>query len=84
MKVVMYCTAMCPYCVQAEMLLLKKGVQISKIRIDQEPAMYKEMLTLTNGMRSVPQIFIGEKHVGGFDDLYEMDVEGNLDPLLQI
>jgi glutaredoxin 3 len=81
-KVEMYCTAMCGYCVRAEMLLSKKGVEVEKIRIDQDPARMQEMLQRAHGRRTVPQIFINDMHVGGFDDLAELDMDGKLDPLL--
>jgi glutaredoxin 3 len=82
-KISMYCTAICPYCVRAEQLLRKKGVQeIEKIRVDLEPERRMEMMHRT-GRRTVPQIYIGEHHVGGFDDLAALDREGGLDPLLQ-
>jgi len=78
----MYCTAVCPYCVNAEKLLNRKGVtQIDKIRIDLDPARQGEMMQRT-GRRTVPQIYIGDFHVGGFDDLSALDQEGKLDPLL--
>lgn len=78
----MYCTAVCPYCQMAERLLNKKGVtEIEKIRIDLDPAQRDEMMRIT-GRRTVPQIFIGEHHVGGFDDLSALDAGGELDPLL--
>ncbi|ANQ85978.1 glutaredoxin 3 [Azoarcus olearius] len=78
----MYATAVCPYCVRAEQLLRRKGVTaIDKIRIDLDPARRDEMMELT-GRRTVPQIFIGDLHVGGCDDLYELDRSGGLDPLL--
>ncbi len=78
----MYATAVCPYCVRAEQLLQRKGVTaIDKIRIDLDPARRDEMMSLT-GRRTVPQIFIGDYHVGGCDDLYELDRSGGLDPLL--
>jgi glutaredoxin 3 len=81
-RVVMYCTAVCPYCVRAEALLKRKGVgEIEKIRIDLEPARGEEMVART-GRRTVPQIFIGETHVGGCDDLHDLDRQGELDPLL--
>ncbi len=81
-RVKMYCTAVCPYCQRAEMLLRKKGVtDLEKIRVDLDPAQREEMMRIT-GRRTVPQIFIGERHVGGFDDLAELDAEGGLDPLL--
>jgi len=80
--VTMYCTAYCPYCVHAERLLGRKGVtSIDKIRIDEDPARRAEMMTRT-GRRTVPQIYIGERHVGGYDDLVALDRAGGLDPLL--
>jgi glutaredoxin 3 len=78
----MYCTAVCPYCHMAERLLNKKGVtEIEKIRIDLDPAQKDIMMEIT-GRRTVPQIFIGDHHVGGFDDLSALDAGGGLDPLL--
>ena len=83
-KVVMYSTAVCPYCVRAEQLLTKKGVaEIEKIRIDLDPERFDEMMTLTQGRRTVPQIFIGDTHVGGYDDLVDLDMDGELMPLLE-
>lgn len=80
--VTMYTTAMCPYCVQAERLLLAKGVQqIAKIRVDLDPGERATMMEKT-GRRTVPQIYIGDFHVGGFDDLVALDRAGRLDPLL--
>ena len=82
-KVLMYATAVCPYCVRAEQLLRRKGVtEIEKIRVDLEPARREEMLAKSNGKRTVPQIFIGDTHVGGCDDLHELERQGRLDPLL--
>lgn len=81
-KVVMYSTAVCPYCQRAEMLLKQRGVaQIEKIRIDADPAQRDAMIAKT-GRRTVPQIFIGDRHVGGFDDLAALDRDGGLLPLL--
>lgn len=81
-KVKMYTTGVCPYCQMAERLLLKKGVgYLEKVRVDLDPAQREEMMRVT-GRRTVPQIFIGERHVGGFDDLAELDADGELDPLL--
>lgn len=80
----MYCTQVCPYCVRAEKLLAKKGIadgEIEKIRVDEHPEKREEMTRIT-GRRTVPQIFIGDRHVGGFDDLAALDAEGGLDPLL--
>lgn len=81
----MYCTRVCPYCVRAEQLLNKKGIvseSIEKIRVDEHPELRDEMTRIT-GRRTVPQIFIGERHVGGFDDLSELEADGELDALLQ-
>ncbi len=81
-KILMYCTAVCPYCVRAEQLLRAKGVQeIEKVRIDLDPDRRAEMMTRT-GRRTVPQIYIGEQHVGGCDDLYALNDAGTLDTLL--
>ncbi len=81
-KVLMYCTEVCPYCVNAERLLKRKGVtEIEKIRIDLQPEMRDSMIEKT-GRRTVPQIYIGEHHVGGFDDLAALDRSGKLDPML--
>lgn len=81
-KITMYSTAVCPYCINAERLLNSKGItDIEKIRIDMEPERRAEMMERT-GRRTVPQIFIGDRHVGGFDDLYALDRAGELDPLL--
>ena len=82
-KVVMYCTAVCPYCVAAERLLKSRGVtEIEKIRIDLDPAKQEEMMTRSGGRRTVPQVFIGDTHVGGFDDTSALDAAGKLVPLL--
>ncbi|GAB3540898.1 glutaredoxin 3 [Noviherbaspirillum agri] len=82
-RVVMYSTAVCPYCVMAERLLKSKGVEnIEKIRVDLQPEQRAEMMQKT-GRRTVPQIYIGDTHVGGFDDLSALDHAGKLDPLLQ-
>ena len=82
-KVSMYTTAVCPYCVMAERLLLSKGVlDIEKIRVDLDPALREAMMQRT-GRRTVPQIYVGETHVGGFDDLSALDKAGALDPLLR-
>lgn len=82
-KVVMYCTAVCPYCVAAERLLKSRGVtEIEKIRIDLDPAKQDEMVARSGGRRSVPQVFIGDTHVGGFDDTSALDAAGELVPLL--
>jgi len=81
-KVIMYTTGFCPYCKMAESLLRSKGVQeIEKIRIDLEPSQRIEMMGKT-GRRTVPQIYIGERHVGGYDDLTQLDRKGELEILL--
>ena len=79
----MYTTAACPFCQSAERLLAGKGVrEIEKIRVDLQPGRRAEM-TQKSGRRTVPQIWIGERHVGGCDDLYALEREGRLDPLLK-
>ena len=80
-KVVMYLTDWCPYCARARGLLERKGVTYETIDIDERPEARAEMMA-RSGRRSVPQIFIGDKHVGGCDDLYALDADGGLDPLL--
>ena len=82
-RVLMYSTGVCPYCNMAERLLKAKGIdEIEKIRIDLDPEQRALMMQKT-GRRTVPQIYIGDTHVGGFDDLSALDREGKLDPLLQ-
>jgi len=79
----MYTTAVCPYCVQAKRVLKSKGVEhIEEIRVDTDPVQRTAMMELT-GRRTVPQIFIGQTHVGGCDDLMALDSQGGLEPLLQ-
>jgi glutaredoxin 3 len=81
-NITIYATAVCPYCINAERLLLSKGVkEINKIRIDLNPEKRDEMMQRT-GRRTVPQIYIDERHIGGFDDLRALDLAGGLDPLL--
>ena len=81
-KVIMYTTGFCPYCLRAESLLTSKGVEeIEKIRIDLEPEQRAEMMKKT-GRRTVPQIYIGDMHVGGYDDLAVLDRKGELVTLL--
>lgn len=81
-KVVMYTTGVCPYCQMAERLLVAKGAAIDKIRVDLEPGRRAEMTERT-GRRTVPQIYIGDTHVGGYDDLAALDRVGRLDKLLR-
>ena len=81
-NVKMYSTGTCPYCIRAKQLLQAKGVaQIDEIRVDLEPAARQTMMQIT-GRRTVPQIVIGDTHVGGHDDLVALDQRGELDPLL--
>lgn len=78
----MYTTAVCPYCIRAKQILKSKGVeQIEEVRIDTDPAARDHMMQ-TTGRRTVPQIFIGDTHVGGCDDLMALDAKGGLLPLL--
>lgn len=81
--VVMYSTGFCPYCVRARMLLERKGVNFTEIRVDLEPQRRPEMIQRSGGRTSVPQIFIDSFHVGGCDDMYALEQQGRLDPLLQ-
>jgi len=82
-SVKMYTTAVCPYCIRAKQILKAKGVDaIEEIRIDMQPAERMKMMEIT-GRRTVPQIFIGDTHVGGCDDLMALDSRGGLMPLLQ-
>lgn len=78
----MYCTATCPYCQSAERLLARKGVaEVERVRVDLEPARREEMIR-KSGRRTVPQIWIGDRHIGGSDDLHELEHSGELDQLL--
>lgn len=77
----MYTTRICPFCVMAKRLLQSKGVSYEEIRVDEDPGIRQEMMRVT-GRRTVPQIFVGETHVGGFDDLSALEHAGKLDPLL--
>ena len=78
----MYLTRACPYCRMALQLLERKGVEVERIQVDDEPERRKEMMQIT-GRSSVPQIFIGDHHVGGYSDLAELDMDDALDPMLQ-
>lgn len=80
-RVRMYTTAVCPFCQMAERLLQSKGADIDKVRVDLDPAERNAMMEKT-GRRTVPQIYIGDTHVGGYDDLAALDRAGKLDPLL--
>jgi glutaredoxin 3 len=80
-KVQMYATSWCPYCERARRLLRGKHVDFEEIDVEERPEAREEM-TARSGRRTVPQIFIGERHVGGSDELYDLDAAGGLDPLL--
>lgn len=79
--VVVYTGPFCPYCVQAKMLLKRKGVEFREVDVSRDPAIRADVMA-RSGQRTVPQIWIGEYHVGGCDDLYALDRAGKLDPLL--
>ena len=79
--IIIYSTAICPYCVRAKHLLQRKGVEFNEIRVDHDHEQMKHMMKVT-GRHTVPQIFIGERHVGGFDDMARLEARGELDPLL--
>lgn len=81
-SVTLYTTAICPYCRRAKMLLDAKGVTYSEIDVGARPDLREEMVQRANGRTTVPQIFIGETHVGGADDLMALERSGKLDPLL--
>lgn len=80
--VVMYSTGWCPYCERARALLRRKGVAFTEIRIDEEPAQREIMIRRSGGRRTVPQIFVGDEHLGGSDEIHALDREGRLDALL--
>jgi glutaredoxin 3 len=81
-KVEIYTSPICGYCHRAKALLVKKGVAFAEIDISQNPASREEMVKRANGRRTVPQIFIDGRHVGGCDDIYALESRGGLDPLL--
>lgn len=83
-EIVMYSTHVCPYCDRARALFARKQVGIHEIKVDDQPEQRDIMLKRAAGRRTVPQIFIGDRHVGGFDELYALDRKGELDPLLGI
>jgi len=82
-KVIVYSKDYCPYCVKAKNLLAKKGVAFDEIDITHDPIKQEEMLAKAEGRRTVPQIFINDTPIGGYDDLHALDTAGKLDPLLQ-
>ena len=81
-KIVVYSSDYCPYCMMAKRLLKQKGAQFEEIVVDGKPDVRRHMTTLAGGRTSVPQIWIGDLHVGGSDDLHDLDRQGKLDPLL--
>jgi glutaredoxin 3 len=81
-EIVMYSSGWCPYCVRARALLERKGLGFREIKIDEDPAGREAMLARSGGRRTVPQIFVGNFHVGGFDDLHALDRAGKLDELI--
>jgi glutaredoxin 3 len=81
--ITIYTKGWCPYCSAAKKLLTEKGVEFTEIDIEKKPEARAEMIQKAKGRSTVPQIFIGEKHVGGCDDLYDLDDRGQLEPLLQ-
>jgi len=81
-ETLIYTAAHCPYCTMAKKLLDKKGVEYTEINVDSAPGLRQEMMEKTK-RRTVPQIYIGERHIGGFDDLHELDMRKELDSLLQ-
>lgn len=82
-KVTLYTTPICPYCVSAKQLLSRKGVAFDEIDVSGNPDLRSEMTRLSGGRMTVPQIFVGQTHVGGCDDLYALERAGRLDPLLR-
>ncbi|MEE2861842.1 MAG: glutaredoxin 3 [Paracoccus sp. (in: a-proteobacteria)] len=83
MTVEIYTTRTCPFCIRAKQLLDQKGVNYNEIDVGADPSLRSSMTQRANGKRTVPQIFVGNTHVGGCDDLYAMDRAGKLDPLLK-
>lgn len=81
-EIVMYSTGWCPYCERARALFERKGAGFREVKVDEDPAERTTMMSRSGGRRSVPQIFIGERHVGGYDELYALDRTGELDALL--
>lgn len=82
-SITIYTKVYCPYCVRAKALLAQKGVDFTEFRIDEQPELRPDMIEKSHGRTTVPQIFINGQHIGGCDDLYALDAQGKLDPLLQ-
>lgn len=83
MAIEIYTTKVCPYCVRAKALLKRKGVAFTEIDVSESAELREAMMQRANGRKSVPQIFIGDRHIGGCDDLHDLDAKGGLDALLQ-
>jgi glutaredoxin 3 len=83
MTIEIYTTKICPYCVKAKALFQKKGVTYKEVDVSEDDALRQKMMERAGGRRTVPQIFINNEHIGGCDDLYALDQEGKLDPLLK-
>jgi len=81
-EIVVYSGPQCPYCVRAKELFKRKGVAFTEYDVKSDTARFEEMLSISNGRRTIPQIFINGQHIGGCDDLYALDAKGGLDPLL--
>jgi glutaredoxin 3 len=81
-NIIIYTTKICPYCIMAKRLLDRKGANYTEINVDMEPGLREEMM-IKSKRRTVPQIFIGDRHIGGFDELYALDQSKQLDPLLK-
>ena len=81
-EIVVYSGPQCPYCVRAKELFKRKGVAFTEYDVKSDKARFEEMLAISNGRRTIPQIFINGQHIGGCDDLYALDAKGGLDPLL--
>lgn len=82
-KIEIYTWSRCPFCIRAKVLLDRKGADYTEYCIDGDDAAREQMATRSNGRRSLPQIFINDQHIGGCDDIYDLDFQGRLDPLLQ-
>ncbi|MBF0284451.1 MAG: glutaredoxin 3 [Magnetococcales bacterium] len=83
-EIIVYSTTVCPYCVKAKALLDRKGAKYQEVNLDREPQRRDEMVQKAGGRKTVPQIFINGQHMGGCDDLHELDRKGGLDPLLAV
>jgi glutaredoxin 3 len=81
-QITIYTKATCPYCHRAKALLVKKGAEFEEIPVDSNPVALAEMIERAHGRTTVPQIFIGDRHIGGCDDMFELSYDGKLDPLL--